>query len=74
MNFKGWSIIAACVAGCMAQAAMAQDLLKLAVPQRGNWDTGMPDVGQKAGIFAKHGLKLEILYTAGAGETTQLAC
>ena len=71
MNFRGWSIIAACVAGLVAQAAAAEDLLKLAVPQRGNWDTGMPDVGQKAGIFAKHGLKLEILYTAGAGETTQ---
>ena len=71
MNFRGWSLVAACVAGLMSQVAMALDLLKLAVPQRGNWDTGMPDVGQKAGIFAKHGLKLEILYTAGAGETTQ---
>ncbi len=71
MRSKGWSIIAACVAGLVAQAAVAEDLLKLAVPQRGNWDTGMPDVGQKAGIFAKHGLKLEILYTAGAGETSQ---
>lgn len=71
MKSKGWAFIAACVAGFVSQAAMAQDLLKLAVPQRGNWDTSMPDIGQKAGIFAKHGLKLEILYTAGAGETTQ---
>ena len=71
MKSRGWAFIAVCVAGLSAQAAIAQDLLKLAVPQRGNWDTGMPDVGQKAGIFAKHGLKLEILYTAGAGETTQ---
>ena len=71
MKSKGWAFIAVCVAALSAPAALAQDLLKLAVPQRGNWDTGMPDVGQKAGIFAKHGLKLEILYTAGAGETTQ---
>ena len=49
----------------------AQDLLKLGVPQRGNWDTSIPDIGQKAGIFAKHGVKLEMLYTAGAGETMQ---
>ncbi len=49
----------------------AQDLLKLGVPQRGNWDTSIPEIGQQAGIFAKHGIKLEMLYTAGAGETTQ---
>ncbi len=65
------SLIGACAALVLAQSAQAQDLLKLAVPQRGNWDTGIPDVGMRAGIFAKHGLKLEILYTAGAGETTQ---
>ena len=52
-------------------ATRAEDLLKLAVPQRGAWDTSIPDVGQKAGIFAKHGIKMEMLYTAGAGETTQ---
>ena len=49
----------------------AEDLIKLAVPQRGNWDTSTPDLGSKVGIFAKHGIKLEILYTAGAGETVQ---
>ncbi len=54
-----------------ARAAIAEDMLKLAVPQRGAWDTSIPDVGQKAGIFAKHGIKMEMLYTAGAGETTQ---
>jgi len=65
------SVVGACAALFVVEAASAQDLLKLAVPQRGNWDTGIPDVGMRAGIFAKHGLKLEILYTAGAGETTQ---
>jgi NitT/TauT family transport system substrate-binding protein len=49
----------------------AEDLVRLAVPQRGNWDTSTPDLGVRAGIFAKHGLKLDILYTAGAGETVQ---
>ena len=52
-------------------AATAQDKLKLAVGQRGNWDTSISEVGQLAGIFKKHGLELEIVYTNGAGETQQ---
>jgi NitT/TauT family transport system substrate-binding protein len=49
----------------------AQDLLKLAIGQRGNWDTSVAEVGQRAGIFKKHGLTLEVLYTQGGGETQQ---
>ena len=49
-----------------AAGASAQDTLKLAVGQRGNWDTSVSEVGQRAGIFKKHGLVLEILYTQGA--------
>jgi NitT/TauT family transport system substrate-binding protein len=52
-------------------AAAAQDTLKLAVGQRGNWDTSVSEVGQLAGIFKKHGLTLDIVYTNGAGETQQ---
>jgi NitT/TauT family transport system substrate-binding protein len=55
----------------LAHAAHAQDALKLAVGQRGNWENAMPELGQKAGIFKKHGLELEILYTQGGGETQQ---
>jgi NitT/TauT family transport system substrate-binding protein len=54
-----------------ASAASAEDTIKLAVGQRGNWDTSVSEVGQLAGIFKKHGLKLEIVYTQGAGETQQ---
>ena len=54
-----------------ATYASAQDTLKLAVGQRGNWDTSVSEVGQRAGIFKKHGLALEIVYTQGAGETQQ---
>jgi NitT/TauT family transport system substrate-binding protein len=43
----------------------------MAVGQRGNWDTSVSEVGQMAGIFKKHDLKLEIVYTQGAGETQQ---
>ena len=51
--------------------AHAQDTLKVAVGQRGNWDTSVSEVGQRAGIFKKHNLVLEILYTQGGGETQQ---
>ena len=49
----------------------AQDTLKIAAGQRGNWDTSISEVGQRAGIFKKHGLVLEILWTQGGGETQQ---
>jgi ABC-type nitrate/sulfonate/bicarbonate transport system substrate-binding protein len=62
-------IIAA--AWALSLSAHAQDTLKLAVGQRGNWDTSVAEVGQRAGIFKKHGLVLEILYTQGSGETQQ---
>jgi len=52
-------------------AALAQDKVKLAIGQRGNWDTSVSEVGQLAGIFKKHGLELDIVYTNGAGETQQ---
>src|SRR5205807_5924177 len=51
--------------------ARADDTLKLAVGQRGNWDTSVSEIGQRAGIFTKHGLALDIVYTQGAGETQQ---
>src|SRR5215212_9815626 len=54
-----------------APLAGAQDTLKLAVGQRGNWDTSVAEVGQRLGIFKKQGLTLEILYTQGGGETQQ---
>jgi NitT/TauT family transport system substrate-binding protein len=54
-----------------AGTASAQDKLKLAIGQRGNWDTSVSELGQQAGIFKKHGLELEIVYTQGAGETQQ---
>src|SRR5215831_10133428 len=67
------------LAGALAALAMvagvpgasADDTLKLAVGQRGNWDTSVSEVGQLAGIFKKHGLTLDIVYTNGAGETQQ---
>ena len=55
----------------MAQSALAQDKLKLAIGQRGNWDTSVSEIGTRLGIFKKHNLELEMLYTQGGGETQQ---
>jgi len=54
-----------------ASEAAAQETLKLAVGQRTLWDTSVSELGQRAGIFQKHGLHLDILYTQGSGETQQ---
>jgi NitT/TauT family transport system substrate-binding protein len=49
----------------------AADSVKITVGQRGNWDTAVAHLGDKAGIFKKHGIDLEIVYTSGSGETLQ---
>jgi NitT/TauT family transport system substrate-binding protein len=53
------------------QDAGAQDHVKVAVGARGVGETFVPELGQNAGIFQRHGLSLEILYTQGGGETQQ---
>jgi NitT/TauT family transport system substrate-binding protein len=55
----------------LAAPAAAADLLKIASPQRGSWEGAIPELGREQGIFARHGLDLDILYTAGGGETLQ---
>ncbi|HEY2135589.1 MAG TPA: ABC transporter substrate-binding protein [Xanthobacteraceae bacterium] len=55
-----------------ASAAHAEDSLKVAVGARGVGETFVAELGQNAGIFKKHGLVLEILYTQGGGETQQV--
>ena len=54
-----------------ASLAAADDQLKLTIGQRGNWDTAIAELGTKAGIFKKHRLELEMIYTSGSGETLQ---
>jgi NitT/TauT family transport system substrate-binding protein len=52
-------------------AAQAQDTLKLAVGAPHNWENQPAALGQQAGIFKKHGLLLDLLFTQGSGETMQ---
>jgi NitT/TauT family transport system substrate-binding protein len=51
--------------------AAAQEKLRVSVPQRGLWDTGVSELGRRAGIFKKHGLDLDILFTSGGAESQQ---
>jgi NitT/TauT family transport system substrate-binding protein len=63
--------VACLLLAAAALPASAQDSLKIAAGQRGNWDTSVAELGQRAGIFKKHGLRVEIVYTQGSGETQQ---
>jgi len=53
------------------RSAWSQETLKVAIPQRGAWDAGVAELGQRGGIFKKHGLDLEILYVQAGPESIQ---
>ena len=55
----------------LSAAASAQELLTIAIGQRGGWEQCVSELGQGRGIFRRHGLKLDLLYTQGSAETMQ---
>ena len=73
MHWAG-SFVGVAVAAILsaAPAAQAQDRLKLAQGGRGVGEAFVPELGQNAGIFKKHGIELDIFYTQGGGETIQI--
>ena len=71
MRMRTLALLALVFVAAMGKAAVAQDTLRIAVPQRGAWDTAVPELGQRCGIFKKHGLTLELLYTQGGPESIQ---
>ena len=56
------------IATVLAHSASAETL-KVAVAQRGFWNSTFIDVGLKQGYFKEAGLDLEILYTEGGAST-----
>ncbi len=60
------ALAAASITGALAQT------FKVASPNRGSWEGALPEMGKQAGIFKKHGLDLDIIYTGGGGETMQV--
>ena len=64
----GWrQLLVALILSSGAQA----ETLKLAVGQKGFWDTSIAAWGERAGFFRQEGLDLDILYTDGGAQTQQ---
>src|ERR1051325_11343444 len=55
----------AVAAGSSAHA----ETLKVAVAQRGFWDSTMVDIAERQGFFKEAGLQIEVLYTEGGAST-----
>jgi len=61
----------ALVVAVLLATPLHAETLKLAVGQKGFWDTSIAVWGDRAGFFKKEGLTLEVLYTDGGAETQQ---
>jgi NitT/TauT family transport system substrate-binding protein len=55
----------------LASHSFAQDKVRAAVGQRGNWDTLFISQGTEAGIFRKNNVEVDITWTKGGAETLQ---
>ena len=64
-------LVAMCVAIGGAALAQTRDVVRVAIPQRGSFETSASDIGRVKGIFAKHNIETQSLYTQGGGETMQ---
>lgn len=64
-------LIAAFVAITLTALPVAgrAESLKVAVPQKGNWDTSIVDFGRKQGFFKEAGLDISTIYTQGGAST-----
>ncbi|MGB9210546.1 MAG: ABC transporter substrate-binding protein, partial [Pseudolabrys sp.] len=65
------SFVAAMLFAFAPLAHAEDDLVKIAIGQRGVFENSISELGQSRGFFKKYGLKLDILYTQGGGETIQ---
>jgi NitT/TauT family transport system substrate-binding protein len=68
---KRLMLVAVAAALAAPVAARGEDMLKLAVGAPHNWENQPAALGQQAGIFKKHDLVLDLLFTQGSGETMQ---
>jgi len=63
--------VIALVALLASTPGFADDHLKVSIGQMDTWVNQAAVIGQRAGIFAKHGITLENFATQGSGETLQ---
>jgi len=50
-------------------ASLAAEKLKVAIPQKGFWDSSWVEFGEAAGFFKEAGLEVEVFYTEGGAQT-----
>ncbi len=66
-------MIALAVLTAAISSSYAQDKLKIAIPQRGFWDSSWVEFGQAAGFFKEAGLEVDIFWTDGGAQTLTAA-
>jgi NitT/TauT family transport system substrate-binding protein len=66
---KKWIAAVAALVVAGASAAQAAEKLKVAVPQKGFWDSSWVEFGEAAGFFKEAGLEVEVFYTEGGAQT-----
>ena len=52
-----------------ASTSLAAEKLKVAIPQKGFWDSSWVEFGEAAGFFKEAGLEVEVFYTEGGAQT-----
>ena len=65
---KTFALLLGLIAVAFGSSAYAETL-KVAVSQRGFWDSTMVDIAEKQGFFKEAGLEIEVLYTEGGAST-----
>ncbi len=65
MRWGAWLFVLLFATGAQAET------LKVAIGQKGFWDTSIVVWGERAGFFKQEGLDLDILYTDGGAQTQQ---
>ncbi len=68
-----FALVLAASALATGATAVAQEKIKVAIGQRQVWDSQVIPLGIEAGIWKKHGLEVDITWTAGGAETLQAA-
>lgn len=63
--------VALAMTAAIAAPAVAADLVRVANSQKGFWDQTLIEFGDQKGIFDKHDIDLEILWTDGGADAQQ---
>jgi len=72
MRTRVTTVLLSTLLSVITMAAFAETL-KVAIPQKGFWDSEFVEFAQKKGWFKEAGLEVEIFWTQGGSETLQAA-